>query len=329
MEEISALIIELLKTHNRVSLPGVGAFVASPQAAIIDKEAKTITPPSKRIIFSKNETWNDGFLEQAYAERRGVSLDEARDRLRHVITDIRFELDATGKMLLPGLGTLKQSQARDISFGLNKNLNLKGDSFGLSEVKIEPSAGAFKLKKLKNIKPKSTSSTSSASVANNLPMLMLLGVMLVIISALVLYLFLSHGSSKSDDLFTPPTAPSEVEQPAAQPQPAVATEPTEYIVHTPPPAVKAPAPAAPKPQAAAASSRCEYCVVATSLSTEEGAQHKSQQYRDMGYKSTVVNSGNNRYRVTLGCYRTHDAARRELRKTQEFITDAWILEDCE
>lgn len=319
MEEISELIVELLKTHNRVSLPGMGAFMATPQAAIINKETKTITPPSKKITFSKTETWNDGFLEQLYAERKGVSIDEARDRLRHIIIDVRFELDATGKVTLPGLGTLKQTQARDISFGLSKNVNLKGDSFGLGEVKIEPGAGAFK--------HGSGKQSSFSYSKNNLPLLILLGVMVVIISALLLYLFLAYRGSNEESWMTP------VEQNAAampaqvQPQQPVgaAAQPQQephYIVHTPQ------QPAKTQPQPAASSPRCEHCIVATSLSTNEGAQHKAEQYRKLGYKSGVVNSGNNRYRVTLGCYRSSDAAKQELRKTQKFIKDAWVLEVC-
>jgi len=324
MQEISELIIELLKTHNRVSLPGMGAFVATPQPAIINPTTKSITPPSKKIAFSKVETWNDGLLEQLYAERRNMSVDEARDRLRITIADMRFELDATGKLVLSGLGTLRQSQARDINFGLDKNLNLKTDSYGLGEVKIEPSANTFRVKKEKDI-------LSSTATDNNLPQLILLGVMLFIISALLLYLFLNRNS-KDDPTNPQPPAPQEaVTEVVTKPQ-----EP-QRIVHTPPqqPA-KAPAKtptAAPKPQpqpqpAAASSSRCEYCVVANSLSTHEGAKLKSNSYKQMGYKSEVIQSGNNRYRVTIGCYRDGEVAKQELRKAQKLISDAWVLEVC-
>ena len=321
MQEISELIVELLKTHNRVSIPGLGAFVATPQPAIINKAAKSITPPSKKITFSKAETWNDGLLEQLYAERHGINLDEARDRLRHVIVDIRFELDAAGKLALPGLGTLKQSQARDINFGLDKNLNLKTDSYGLGEVKIEPSVGAFKVKKEKSV-------SSSATASNNLPQLMLFGVMLVAISTLLLFLFLKHRHSKDD-----PTNPMQSSRQTAESTSAVEAAPLQEpqrIVHTPQQPAKTPT-TAPKPQpqpATTSSSRCEYCVIATSLSTQESAVHKSNSYKQMGYKSEVIHSGGNRYRVALGCYRDGEAAKQELRKTQKFIADAWVLEVC-
>ena len=322
MREISELILELLKTHNRVSIPGLGAFVATPQSAVIDREAKSIAPPSKKIAFSKAETWNDGLLEKLYAERHNVSLDEARDKLRHVIVDIRFELDATGKLALPGLGTLKQSQARDINFGLDKNLNLKNDSYGLSEVRIEPSAGSFTMKREKSV----------AETGNNLPQLLLFGVMLFAISTLLLYLFLSHRHSKDD-----PANPLPPSEQVAESAPAVEAAPLQVpqrIVHTPQPPAKTPT-AAPKPQpqsppqpAAAPPSRCEYCVIATSLSTQESAVRKSNSYKQMGYKSEVIHSGSNRYRVALGCYRDGEAAKQELRKTQKFIADAWVLEVC-
>ncbi len=333
MEEISELIVELLKMHNRVSLPGMGAFMASPQPAVIDKSAKTVTPPSKKITFSKSETWNDGLLEQLYAERRGMKPDEAREYLRHIITDIRFELDATGKITLPGLGTLKQSPARDINFGLNKNLNLKGDSYGLSEVKIEPGASALKAKKEKNI-------SSDTSSNKNRLLLILLGIMVVVITVLALLFYLGSRSDNGDDWMTPvevspvevqvqqqlPAVPqvveSEVSAPQAEPQ-RVAQVPQQS------PKVKSVAPkkqqvTTPSPS----SSRCEYCVVANSFGTYEGAKQKSDSYRKMGYKSEVVSSSNNRYRVTLGCYASNDVAKLEQRKAQKLIRDAWVLEVC-
>jgi len=151
-------------------------------------------------------------------------------------------------------------------------------------------------------------------------------VMLFIISALLLYLFLNRNSK--DDPTNPPlpTQPTVITEEVAKPK-----EP-QRIVHAPQQPAKAPA-AAPKPQpqpqpAAASSSRCEYCVVATSLSTYEGAKHKSNSYKQMGYKSEVIQSGNNRYRVTIGCYRDGEVAKQELRKTQKFISDAWVLEVC-
>jgi len=323
MEEFAELIVELLKTHNRVSLPGLGAFVATPQAAAINSSAKTIAPPSKKIAFSKAETWNDGLLEQLYAERHDLSLEEARDRLRHIIVDIRFELDAAGKLTLPGLGTLRQSQAREIDFGLSKNLNLKSDSYGLGEVKIAPKADAFRM----NAVSPERGIPRPAEAGNNLPQLILLGVMLVIISALLLYLFLRYRSGK-DDLVSSyaseqPAAAAAASTPPPQPQP----EP-QRIVHTPLPATVQPAaPKQPQP-AAAASPRCEHCVIATSLSTQEGARLKANAYRQMGYKAEVIHSGGNRYRVAIGCYRDAEAARQQQRKVRQQVKDAWVLEVC-
>ncbi|MDR1342581.1 MAG: SPOR domain-containing protein [Prevotellaceae bacterium] len=323
MEEIAKLFIELLKTHSRVSLPGMGAFVASPQAAVI--ENGRIMPPTKKVAFVKAETWNDGLLEQLYAKRYGIGVEEACERLHRIIADIRFELDSSGKVTLPGLGTLKQTAARDVSFGLAKNLNLQKDSYGLDEVKIAPDKTPEKVEKVE----KKVSSISK----NNVPLLMLLFIILAAIAALTLFLLLSRTRDKDnvealllmqDSLppalsgASPAQAVHEAEQPAlpeADRQVPAAQQQQQQQQR--------------QQQQQQATQRCEFCTVVASFNTLEGARIKAQRYKDMGYKPRVVSSGNSRYRVMLGCYSTLDAARKGLNETFKFVKDAWVLEVCE
>jgi nucleoid DNA-binding protein len=324
MEEIAELFIELLKKHNRVSLPSMGAFVASPQAAVIEKGK--ITPPSKKVTFVKSEIWNDGLLENLYAERYGRSIETAREELHRIISDIRFELDANGKITLPGLGTLKQTASREINFGLAKNLNLQKDSYGLDEVSITP-----------KMPEKTTTKVKHTGKSNNIPLFVLFCIILAAISALALFLLLSRIRSKDniDALITndeqqmgyladslaqdaSELSPEKYEQQA--PEKVAAQSPLL-------PRKSALPPAAAKPQQPA-TSRCEFCTVVASFNTREGARIKAQRYKDMGYKARVIDSENNRYRVALGCYSTLDAAKKGLIETTKFVNDAWVLEVC-
>lgn len=368
MEEIASLIVELLKKHSRVSLPGMGAFIASPQAAAIDTEKRAIVPPSKKITFSKSETWNDGLLEQLYAERHRLDAEAARDKLRHLISDIRFELDSTGKVSLPGLGTLKQASARDINFGLNKNVNLQGDSFGLSDVKVDA---------IENLPGETEKEKTMATKSKkNIPLLILLGAIALVIVGLLLFFALSGGRG-SDELIAPSAGPSTEEvvqelieeqlsesegvmppeqrkeaeqQPAAKPQPSApekAQPAKPQAAPKPQPAKQQaaakPQPAKPqaaKPQAAKqpaakaepakapATPKCKYCIVAASFGTLDAAKQKAGELKGQGYKAEVVDSGNSRYRVALGCYPTRDQAKQEQAKMQKSYKDAWTLEVC-
>lgn len=324
MEEIAQLLVELLKKHNRVSLPGMGAFVASPQAAVIEKGK--IIPPSKKVTFRKSEVWNDGLLEQLYAERYGDDAEKARERLHRIIADLRFELDANGKVILPGLGTLRQTPSRDVSFGLAKNLNLHKDSFGLDEVKIAPKVEEKYGKKMPH-----------AGKIYNFPLFVLFCVMLSVIAALTLFFLLSRiRSPDSFELLTMfEEQPAERladsdEQNADEPdsdEASLSTPENPPAQHPVPAQQSAPPPEAEKPQQKA-SPRCEFCTVVASFNTREGARIKAQRYKDLGYSARVVDSENNRYRVMLGCYPTYEAAKQGLVEAAKFVNDAWILEVC-
>ncbi|MDR1225969.1 MAG: hypothetical protein LBK47_03615 [Prevotellaceae bacterium] len=323
MEELAALLIELLKAHNRVSLPGLGAFVAIPQPAFIDNDSKTINPPSKKITFSIAETWNDGLVEQLYAQKHSISEEEAVVRVKHITMDVRFMLDANGKLQLPGLGMLKQGKTRDISFGQNRGTNLNGDSFGLSAVKIGNHGTAAK----KEGKPVDV---------NTLPLIVLAG-MVTLAAAIGLYLFLSGGtiddelgavlSTKPEMQVNASLAPAAQNEMNVEPQPSRGSAPSEVIVHQP---ARKPTPkpqqAAPKAQPAKSTGNCEYCIIVTSVSSRKAANIKVQTYVKMGYKNSRVVESGNKIRVAIGCYKSQEVARKELAKTQKVIKDAWLLE---
>ncbi|MDR3365494.1 MAG: SPOR domain-containing protein, partial [Prevotellaceae bacterium] len=305
-----------------------------PQAAVIEKGK--IIPPSKKVTFQKSEAWNDGLLEKLYAERHGRSIEETRDELHRIIAEIRFELDATGKVALPGLGTLKQTPSREVTFGLAKNLNLQKDSFGLDEVKIAPKAWNNTAKK-----PNPTGNADAAK-SGNIPLFVLFCVMLAAIAALTLFFLLNRVRSKDSVeilLGAADEAPQELsaswpeeqgiaedsedeaDEPEAKPAPAAARQPAPSASPLlPAEAAKAPPQAAP---------RCEFCTVVASFNTREGARLKMERYKKMGYNSArVIDGENNRYRVALGCYRTHEAAKQGLQEAAKFVKDAWILEVC-
>ncbi|MDR0419259.1 MAG: SPOR domain-containing protein [Prevotellaceae bacterium] len=321
MEEIAKLLVELLKTHNRVSIPGLGAFIATPQPATFDRKSKSIAPPSKKVTFSKEETWNDGLLEQLYAEKYEISIEAARDKIKHFIIDIRFELDAVGKVAFPGLGTLKQGQTKEMSFGLSKNVNLQSDSYGLSEMKISGGLG-------KGAKSNSSGKSSMGAIS-----LIALAVMVALVVAIGLYLYLSGGENANNILDIDSENANEERITLSDPE----TSTKEYIVHTPKATTQSKPQAAPaatnsKPQqsttaSSASKQSVEFCIIVTSLNTRDAANKEAETYVKMGYKNShVIDSGNSKFRVSVGCYKSYDAAKKELSIVQRFKQDAWILE---
>jgi nucleoid DNA-binding protein len=133
MEELSVILLDLLKKHYRVSLPGIGSFVVTDQSARIDEDKNIMLPPAKKVVFSKQETWNDGLLEAAYAVRFNLSEDEAQERIKHLMMDIRFNLDDKGKVTFPNFGCLRQGRHNSIE--LEQKVNIEA-MLGLSPVPL-------------------------------------------------------------------------------------------------------------------------------------------------------------------------------------------------
>jgi nucleoid DNA-binding protein len=355
MEEIAELFVELLRTHDRVSLPGMGAFVAVTQPASM--LAGRIAPPSKKVAFLRSETWNDGLLEQLYAARHRLSAEEAREQLRSIITDIRYGLDANGKFALPGFGTLKQTASRDLTFSLNKNVNLQDDSYGLDEIPIASTTPETRTKPKKNTKAKAIADNdfniptgdeaadggdndSERPEGRNSASLLLFGMMLVAIVAVVVVIWLRSGGpengveamiNSSANVEQKPAPASK--KPASAPAPPAADEPAadepeeEYIVYEP---KTPPAPATTKPAAAKTKGgkECEFCTVVASFPQMEQARLSVKRYEAQGYAPVIKDNGKGYFRVALGCYSSYDVAKKQLNDIAATIRDAWILEDC-
>ena len=74
--EISQHIKDLLLTHDRVILPGFGAFIAKYKPAKINQENHTMVPPSKEIIFDEKIIKDGGLLENKMAQTEKITLKD-------------------------------------------------------------------------------------------------------------------------------------------------------------------------------------------------------------------------------------------------------------
>jgi nucleoid DNA-binding protein len=135
---VSELLRELLRAHNRVSLPGLGAFMVDRASASFVKGGKAVLPPSKHITFSTLETWNDGLLEQAVAREEGYTPEGAKKHLEEFSQKIAGQLEAGQRVEFPELGTLRITADREWRFIPLETSNVDADSFGLLELELNP-----------------------------------------------------------------------------------------------------------------------------------------------------------------------------------------------
>jgi len=129
-------IADLLREHNRVSLPGVGAFVGSYKPAMLNEETLALSPPYTEINFSKDETWNDELLENYIARVEELSIEEAKRLVTESVAEIVAELHKNGNYAFHGLGQLVKDGWR-ITFEMEIGINLLPDAFGLETISMQ------------------------------------------------------------------------------------------------------------------------------------------------------------------------------------------------
>ncbi len=134
--EISQHIKELLLTHDRVILPGLGAFKALYTPATVDKTTNTMLPPSKKIVFDAETTKSSGLLEKHMAERENISAEDARSQIDEFVKTVKSKLKAGKKVKFPELGTFKVIKDNQLAFTYEPAGNLLLDAYGLTKVSL-------------------------------------------------------------------------------------------------------------------------------------------------------------------------------------------------
>ncbi|MDD2490986.1 MAG: hypothetical protein PHV12_02185 [Bacteroidales bacterium] len=134
---ISELLIELIMDNDRVSLPGMGSFIAEPAPSVFSDKATIIHPPVRRVFFRSKETWNDGLLESKYAQKVGVREEKARSFIEQFIKALNTELELKKKVDFPGFGYMRINERGTYSFIIDKELFISKDSFGLEPIKLK------------------------------------------------------------------------------------------------------------------------------------------------------------------------------------------------
>ena len=177
----SRLIRTLLLEHNRVSLPGIGSFMAENQESDLLDGGRMISAPTRVVTFSVKETWNDEWLERAYAaelDRAMLELEDGEDLTRDQVEEsnrqtaklfsdqakrevkqfselVLRQLQYEGAFQFPGFGVMRMGgKKQEITFEKASECNLSPEGFGLESLSIKPLATPSRLIESKTPKVK-------------------------------------------------------------------------------------------------------------------------------------------------------------------------------
>lgn len=116
METLSLHIDYLLRHHDCVTLPGVGALLAHGVPPRYDERAGCWTAPSRVVSFNSDIDRTDGLLARSVARRDGVSHRQAVRTVEQGIAELRRRLDTGAGVTLGHAGRLSRSSEGRLSF---------------------------------------------------------------------------------------------------------------------------------------------------------------------------------------------------------------------
>ena len=133
----SNILKELILENDRVSLPGMGSFIAEMAPSVFSDRALVIHPPFRRILFRSSESWNDGLLENRYAKERGVAEEIAKHEISEFVKRLKVDLSTNKTYKITGFGTMRATEQNDYFFVADKDLFNYVEGFGLAPINIK------------------------------------------------------------------------------------------------------------------------------------------------------------------------------------------------
>lgn len=115
-ELINRHIITLLRRHDCVIMPGIGAFVAMRTAASFDPESGRFMPPARTLSFNPAICHDDGLLASSVSRRMKISFEQARERVEEEADLMRRRLKAEGALTISRVGTLLRHSDSRLDF---------------------------------------------------------------------------------------------------------------------------------------------------------------------------------------------------------------------
>ena len=133
---LSRIVKELITDHDKVGLPGLGAFVAEVVPASFSDKGYTINPPYRRLSFHPDNTEAD-LLVKFYSDSNHVPLEASRVYITEFLSELKQVLIQRKTVIFPGLGRLRATKENNFFFVPDEDLDIYPDGFGLQPVSMK------------------------------------------------------------------------------------------------------------------------------------------------------------------------------------------------
>ena len=133
---LSQMVYDLILGNDRVTLPGVGTFVAEMVPATFTDRGYTINPPYRKLSFRSSGP-ADTLLVDLYAASVNVSKEVAERVLGEFLSELKAVLFAKKTVVFPGLGRLRATRENNIFFVADEFLDIFPEGFGLGPLSLK------------------------------------------------------------------------------------------------------------------------------------------------------------------------------------------------
>ncbi|MBR4273279.1 MAG: hypothetical protein IKQ30_10640, partial [Bacteroidales bacterium] len=108
MISISSIFKDVLLKEDNITVPGLGTFEATYQAAQLDEKTGVIYPPTKLVKLNPDKTddANDTLLKYV-VEAYKVSNVDAKDAIDRFVKDVKEKVESKSIVTLEDVGTLQ------------------------------------------------------------------------------------------------------------------------------------------------------------------------------------------------------------------------------
>lgn len=314
--ELSKYLRFLLYNNDTVVIPGIGALVTYYHHAEINTSEKTISPPSKFLGFDAKKVITDNLLLNYISESKNISRAAAEAELNEILSGFVKRLDNGETVLLDGIGYFSKDDG-NVRFEKEQDHNFLTDSFGLSRIDLVS---------LEEPEPTATIPVYEPVRQKRYTIFLVIPILLLLIGGGI-FVYLNYPDISN---FSLPKKDKHVVAPVTADTTANKQEPDtskkqvieEYYDST---TEKKNALALPKQD----SVKLKYSIIAGSFKTIEKAKELSKIIESDGYKTKIIHSQVDIYRISLGEYFDLKTANEELDRIRKSKGDntVWILKE--
>ena len=134
MASVNNYLKKLLYQYDCIVVPELGAFLTHYQSAVFTETSGLYLPPRKRVAFNEALRFDDGILANYIMLHEPVTREGAQRLISSFVSDLRKQVETTGRFELEGIGTFTQNEESRLQFSPGLRQNFFGESYGMSAI---------------------------------------------------------------------------------------------------------------------------------------------------------------------------------------------------